>query len=139
MAFLDEIATLVDVSTSVGSGTSWPIYKSHLPDSTAIGDRAIALIEITGQGQLPGPDIDRRGLRVLVRGAAMSSDSTSYSDAESIAISIRDDLVGYAGSSNTDSQHYVGIWALTGPSFRGWDASWRPTISTDYRCWRSQD
>lgn len=138
-AFLDEIEALIDVSTDVGSGSSWPIYKSHLPDSTVIGDKAIALLETPGEGETGRVDIDKRGLKVLVRGSPMSSESTSYETTEAIAISIRDDMVGYAGSSDTSSHHYVGIWSLDGPTFQGFDASWRPLLAMNFRAWRSKD
>lgn len=127
-----------DFGGVAGANTPWPIYRSHMPDSTVIGDRAVALIETAAEPEYPREGIDKNGLQVVVRGARMSTLSTAYEEAEAEADDIKETLIAYAGSTKTLGQHYVGIWNESGPFFSGFDASWRPSFSGNYRAWRSR-
>lgn len=127
-----------DFGATAGANSPWPIYKSHLPDSTVIGDRAVALIETAGSPEYPRDGVDKNGLQVVVRGAKMSTLSTAYEEAEAEADDIKETLIVYAGSTKTLATHYVGIWNESGPFFAGFDAAWRPQHSANYRAWRAR-
>ena len=118
--------------------SAWPLFLSHLPDSTTIGNKAVALLETPGEPEPGRVDIDKRGLQIFVRGEPTNQTSTAYQDTEAISIDIRDALHDYAGSSETQGRHYVGIWNESGPFFVGFDESYRPQFSANYRAWRTR-
>lgn len=132
----DYITGVIEQSTVLPS--DWSLFLGHMPDSTVVNDKAVALIETPGGGESGRLDMDRRGLQVLVRGSPMTSESSAYEVTEVEALVVREALVGYAGSTGTQGTHYVGIWGESGPFFAGFDASYRPQFSANYRVWRSR-
>lgn len=126
-----------DFGGSVGVDTIWPLYLGHMPDSTMVNDRAVALIETAGTPEDGRLGIESHGLQVVVRGAAMTSASTAFQEAEDEAQDLLDQLHEYTGSRRTLGQHYVGISNESGPFFTGFDASWRPLFSANYLALRS--
>lgn len=114
----------------------WLIYKGHMPDSTAINTRAIALLETAGGGVMGRIDMETPRLQVLVRGVPMHQTSTTYPEAESKMTDLVGAIHGYAGSALTTT-HWAGAWCEDGPTFEGYDEGWRPQFSATFRVWRS--
>lgn len=114
----------------------WAIFKGHLPDSTVLGDRAVAVIETLGDGLLGRVDMEMPGLQVVVRGAPQHTVTDAFSSAQSKAMQIHDALHEYSGSSDTTT-HYTGIWCQNGPFFSGFDEGWRPYFTAEFRVMRA--
>lgn len=133
---LDELATLLESSTVAGTGTSWLLFKGHMPDSTAIGDPAVALIQTAGEGRMGSLDIDRPHFQVVVRGSPNHTSTSAYEDAQAKMSEARDALHEYSGSTLTSGTHYVGVWCLN-TYFAGLDEGWRPQFAGNFRAMRS--
>ena len=138
MAFFDEISAILEASTAAGSNTSWPIYLGHMPDSTAIGDRAVAIIERPGTANPGRVELDTREMLVEVRGRPTISTSTGYEEAEVEAVLVRNTLHAYSGSSDSSGRHYVGIRTLRRPSFDGFDEAHRPVFGMLFEATRTR-
>ena len=144
--FLQEISTIVETGTTEAGSThaTWPMYRGHLPDSTVVGDRAVALLHAPGLPDVGGAvsggraDIERPGLQVVVRGLSLSQYSSAYVEAETVARSVKNALHGFTGLSSAGGTRYVGIWNEGGPGFIGFDGSMRPMFSTNLRVERSK-
>ncbi len=87
--FLQEIESIIEAGTTeaAGDSTTWPIYRSHLPDSTGIGDRAVALIHTEGGPDIGGTGTDRAeveepGVQVVTRGLPQNQFSTTYEESD---------------------------------------------------------
>ena len=129
---------LVAFGGVAGAHTGWPIYRSHMPDSTAIGDKAVALVNTAGEPEWERVGIEPRGLQVVVRGAAINQTATGYEDAMDEAVLVRDELHGFVGEDPTGTTHYLGIWCENGPFFGGFDQSLRPAFPMNFRVLRSR-
>lgn len=139
MAYLDEIVTIIEAGTTeAGSGSIWPIFTGHLPDSTVIGNRAVALLASPGEGDEERVDIENPGLQVIVRGRSQLQDSSCYQDAAAVAQAVKNALAGFTGESSSGGTHYPGIWNESGPFFIGFDSERRPKFSTNLRVVRSR-
>ena len=114
----------------------YELYKSHLPDSTQVPDRAVALIETLGSGVMGRVELEMPGLQVVVRGAPQNTVTDAFSSAASQAMAIHDALHEYTGSTDTTT-HYAGIWCQDGPMFSGFDEGWRPYFTANFRVMRS--
>lgn len=136
MAILDDVGTLLTGSTVAGGATGWPLYLGHLPDSSTIGDKAVAAIEQTGESYIPRTGIERPGVQILVRGEAITTTSTAYQVAMDRALLIADVLRDYAGSPGSTGSRFVAVFNDSGPFFGGYDESWRPLFSANFRVWR---
>lgn len=136
MAFLDEVATLVESSTVAGGATGWLLFKGIMPDSTAIGDKAVALVQSAGLGRMGRVDIDRPRLQVWIRGSVNHTSTDAYEAAKSKANEVRDALHEYTGSDLTSGTHYLGIWC-DNMAFAGWDEGNRPLFAGNFRVQRS--
>lgn len=142
---LAEINTIIQAGTTQAGSThaTWPTYGGHLPDSTNIGDRAVALLHGPGQSDL-GSDssgsiwMERPGLQVLVRGLPFNQFSSGYAEAEDLARTVKRALHGFTGLSSAAGHNYVGIWSENGPFFIGFDESKRPLFSANFRIQRSK-
>lgn len=139
MAYLDELFTLLDAaSTEIGTNATYPIFTGHLPDSTVLGDRAVALLHTIGGPDEGRVEIENQGLQVLVRGASISTVSTGYEEASEIASLVKNALHGYVGSPESTGNRLVGVWNESGPFFVGFDHSLRPQFSNNLRVLRSR-
>lgn len=136
MAFLDEIQALLVASTAAGGATGWPLYLGHLPDSSAIGDRAVAAIDQTGFRFIDRVNLEQPGLQIIVRGAPINQTSTGYQDAQDRAALVAAALRGYVGQPSTAGARLAGVWNESGPFFTGFDDNWRPTFSANFRAIR---
>lgn len=138
MALLDELGTrLSDQGLASSSGADgWVLYKSQLPDSTTVQDRAVSLFQTPGEAPEARVEIDRPHVQVVVRGASQHDSSTGYEEAEAKAQAIKRDLHEFSGALS--GRHYPGIWALQDPAFAGYDQSRRPRFSVNFRAWRSR-
>ena len=134
--FLDEIATLISGSTVAGGATGWLLFKGHMPDSTAIGDKALAVIETEGFGTLGRIEAKWHGLQILIRGDARIGGTDVYQTAQAKLNQAKGVLHGYTGSSGTSSNHYPGIWCQNA-GFLQWDENWRPEFVANFRCLRA--
>lgn len=136
--FLDEIATLLTSSTVAGSttGTGWLLFKGHMPDSSQIGDKAVAVIETPGAGTMGRVEAKWHGLQILVRGEPRNTGTDVYTTAQAKLMQARGVLHEYAGSSGTSSNHYLGIWCQNA-GFIQWDETWRPEFVANFRCLRA--
>lgn len=140
MAYLDEVAAIIDANTTAaGTGSDFPIFRSHLPDSTVLGDRAVALIHTEGFGDMARVEVGGPGLQVVTRGRSILQTSTAYEEAYAVAEAVRSSLHEYTGTSASSSgNHYVGIWSENGPFFAGFDETMRPLFSNNFRVQRSR-
>lgn len=139
MAYLDEVAAIIEAGTTqAGTGSSYPIFRGHMPDSTVLGDRAVAVLLTAGAGDEARVEIDNPGLQVLVRGAPLMQVSTTYEEAEEIAWLVKNALHEYAGTPSSSGRYYVGIWSESGPFFVGFDDGMRPMFSSNMRVLRSR-
>lgn len=123
---------------AAGGNSGWRIYRGHLPDSTVIGDKAVALINTPGEPEWEGAPVEPRGLQIVVRGEAINQTATGYEDAMDEAVRVRDALHEYAGLDPTGATHYPGIWNLSGPFFAGFDEGYRPHLSANFRVLRQR-
>lgn len=137
---LQEINTIIEAGTTEAGSTfpDWPIYRGHLPDSTAIGDRAVALLNTAGEPDLGQPDVEKPGLQVITRGLSLKEFDTAYTEAEAVAYSVKNALHGFSGESSSGGTHYVGVWNESGPFFIGFDSSKRPLFSNNLLIQRSR-
>jgi hypothetical protein len=139
MAYLDEIAAIIEAGTTdAGTGSSFPIIRGHLPDSTVLGDRMVALVMTPGLADQARVEIESPGLQVLVRGASIQEVSTGYEEADNVAWSVKNALHEYVGTPSSSGKLYVGVWNESGPFFLGFDESFRPRFSNNLRIQRSR-
>ena len=139
MAFLEEIKVQLStnsVASSSGEG-GWYIALGQLPDSTAVPDRIVALLQTGGGAPDAATEVDRPGLQVLTRGLSLMNNSTAYEEAEAKAQEVKRTLHAMTPGS-LDGRHYVGIWAEQDPFFAGYDESDRPRFSQNFRVMRSR-
>lgn len=143
MALLEEIAARLSAATLASSTgmNGWVLMKSWLPDSTALPDKLVAIIETQGLPPHARPEIDMPGFQILVRGTAVQRGSSGYSEARSQAQSIKNDLHARSGALGTtagSTQYYVGIWAQQDPFLVEYDAQGRPLIACNFIAQRSR-
>lgn len=137
--FLEEIDTILAAQTTeAGDGTAYPTYLGHLPDSTVVDDRAVALLLTEGIGDEARVEIENPGLQVIVRGTTLRTESSAYREASATAFAIKNALHEYSGDSSSGGHRYPGIWNESGPFFLGFDESKRPMFSTNFRVMRSR-
>lgn len=136
MALLDELETLLTTSTVAGGATGWLLFKGHMPDSTTIGDQALALIQTPGLGRMGRVDVEQPRVQVVVRGAPQNTSTSAYVDAKEKMNEARDALHEYSGSDLTDGTHYVGVWFETG-FYAGMDEGYRHQFVGNLRIMRS--
>lgn len=139
MAILDEIGDRLDsqgIASSSGDD-GWVLTKSMLPDSSALQDKMVALIEVLGEAPDAYTELDRPHFQVLVRGDPITTVSSSYETARAKAEEIKVDLHAITPGS-LSGRHYAGIWALQDPFLLEYDKSDRPVLQCDYRAFRSR-
>jgi hypothetical protein len=108
-----------------------------LPDSTALADKAVAIIETPGGPPEAATEVDEPHFQILVRGTSINSASTAYQDAKDKAQDVKAAL--HAITPGTYSgRHYAGIWAQQDPFLFEYDDNQRPVIVTNYRALRSR-
>lgn len=140
-AYLEEIETIIVAGTTeAGSGSSFPIFLSHLPDSTvaSITDRLVAVLQSVGGADQGRTEVENPGLQILVRGARITEVSTGYEEAWGVAHAVKNALHGFTGATSSGGKHYVGIWNESGPFFIGHDDKMRPVFSNNLRVLRSR-
>lgn len=138
-AYLEEIeAIIVAGTTEAGSGSSFPIFLSHVPDSTvsSVTDRLVAVLHSIGGPDLGRVEVEEPGLQVIVRGASITEVSSGYEEAYGVAHAVKNALHEFTGAST--GKHYVGIWSESGPYFIGHDTNMRPLFSNNLRVLRSR-
>lgn len=133
---LDEFETLLTSSTVAGGATGWKLYKGHMPDSSTIGNKAVALLQAPGRGRMGVLDIERARLQVVIRGDAQNTSTGAYEATKAKAAEVRTALHEYTGSALTGGTHYVGVWC-EGIYPAEMDESWRPVFVGEFRAMRS--
>lgn len=139
--YLEEVESIIVAGTTyAGSGSSFPIFLGHLPDSTvsSVTDRAVGLIESIGGPDMGRVEIEERAVQIVVRGASIYEVSTSYEEAADVAHRLKNALHEFTGNSSSGSKRYVGVWNESGPFFTGFDNSMRPYFSNNFRVLRSR-
>ena len=139
MSLLNEIGTRLDdqgIASSSGDD-GWVLMKSMLPDSSALQNKIVALIDTPGEAPDAYTELDKPHFQVLVRGDPITTVSSAYEEAQSKADEIKRDL--HALDTNTLSgRHYAGIWALQDPFLLEYDQSDRPVLAINFRAFRSR-
>ena len=136
---LDEIGQRLDdqgIASSSGDD-GWVLMKSMLPDSSALQDKMVALIEVLGEAPDGYTELDRPHFQVLVRGDPITTVSSSYETARAKAEEIKIDL-HTLGPVTLSGRYFPAIWALQDPFLLEYDKSDRPVLVTDYRAFRSR-
>ena len=136
---LDEIGTRLDdqgIASSSGDD-GWVLMKSMLPDSSALQNKIVALIETPGEAPDAYTELDKPHFQVLVRGDSIATVSSAYSVASAKADEIKRDLHAITPGS-LSGRHYAGIWALQDPFLLEMDKSDRPVLVINFRAFRSR-
>lgn len=139
MALLDEIGGRLDdqgIASSSGDD-GWVLMKSMLPDSSALQDKLVALIEVPGEPPDAYTELDRPHFQVLVRGDPIVQVSSAYEEARAKAEEIKVDLHTLAPVT-LSGRYYAALWALQDPFLLEYDLSDRPVLQCDYRAFRSR-
>lgn len=136
---LDEIATRLDDSgiASSSGDDGWVLMKSMLPDSSALQNKMVALIEVSGEAPDGYTELDRPRFQVLVRGDPITQVSSAYEEARAKAEEIKIDLHTLAPVT-LSGRYFPAIWAMQDPFLREYDKSDRPILSIDFRVFRSR-
>lgn len=143
MPFLDDLEARLKtagLASSTGAG-GWVLVKSQIPDSTALPDNLVAVIETAGFPPDARVEIDRPAFQVLVRGSALQRGSSGYSEAKAQALSIKNDLhargPGQLGTTGSTG-YYVGVLAMQDPFLLEYDQQNRPIVACNFVAWRSR-
>lgn len=138
MPLLDEIASRLDDQNlaSTSSGADFFLVKAIMPDTTAAGDRVVALFETGGGPPSPRPVYHQPTFQVRVRGDAMDATSGAYPAARSQIEKIWLDLNGL-GNLSLSGTHYAGIWAEQSPFLLRYDDNQRPELVCNFRAIRT--
>lgn len=140
--FLDEVGALlasssVGVASSSGMG-SYVLIKGHLPDSSQLPHRVLALVETPGGAPDAGDtNLDYPGLQVLVRGEPRNQASSCYSDARRKIQDARDTLHRLTPGSY-GGRYYAGMWAQQEPFLLYFDEQARPVFGVNFLALRSR-
>lgn len=136
MGMLDELENLLEASTVAGGATGWLLYKGMMPDSSTIADKAVALLQVPGQGRMGALDIERARFQVVVRGAPQHTSTDAYTVADAKMSQVAEAFHEYTGSALTEGTHYVGVWCES--VFPGEvDEGFRPRFVGNFRAMRS--
>lgn len=139
MSLLNEIGTRLDdqgIASSSGDD-GWVLMKSMLPDSDALQNKIVALIEVGGEPPDAYTEVDKPHLQVLVRGDSIVQVSSSYEEARAKAEAIKIDL-HTLGPVTLSGRYYPAIWAMQDPFLLGYDKSDRPVLAMNFRIYRSR-
>jgi hypothetical protein len=131
---LEEIGTILstqNTASSSGAG-GWLLALSQMPDSTAIQDRVVAIMQTPGGPSLAEVGMDDAGFQIRVRGT-----SDDWTAAEAKATCCYVTLHGLAPGTYSGT-HYVGVWALQPPFLLEYDTQHRPHLVNNYRALRSR-
>lgn len=139
MALLDDIGTALSTnSVASSSGESgWYLWKGHMPDSTYVADRAIAVLQTAGFAPDAATEVDRPAFQLLTRGPSIMQVSTAYELVEAKAQAAAAVLHAITPGA-INGRHYVGVWAEQDPFFAGLDESDRVVFSQNFRVQRSR-
>ena len=145
MALLDEIAgrlAAAGLASSSGAG-GWRLYQSWLPDSSALPNPAVAIIETGGYPPELKVEVDHPTFQVLVQGENIAKSSGAYAAARAKAEAIKLNLHGVGGqllptSSAAGARYYVEVAALQDPTLIRMDEQQRPLIGCNYKAQRSR-
>lgn len=133
---VDDVAAILAASGLMAGSSDWPIWVGQMPDSTALPDRAVAVVQVAGEEPpLPNIDLEQPRVTVLVRGASVVQVSTSYEEADRLAQDIRDHLHFWAGTAPTGVRYAI-IQAADEPATLGEDERRRPQMAATFRAWR---
>lgn len=128
-------AMLRNFGSVTGGNSTWRLFKGLMPDSTSIGDRAVAIMAAGGRAQIPNLKIDRNTVAIRVRGARADQLSTAYEDAKLKVDEIKETLHAVFGSTQSGNTYYS-IQATRAASFTGMDASLRPEFDMEFSVFR---
>lgn len=145
MVLLAEISgKLAAAGVCSSSGANgWALVRNWLPDSTAVADKMVALIDTGGSTPMLPVEIDKPTWQVLVRGDSMARVAGAAETAKAEADAIYGVLHGLGGvllptSSAAGARYYVQVQALQSPALLRYDEQQRPVYVTNYMAWRSR-
>ena len=136
---LDEIGTRLDdqgIASSSGDD-GWVLVKSMLPDSSALQNKIVALIDTPGGSPSAYTELDEPHFQVLVRGDPITTVSSAYQEARSKIDEVKRDLHAITPRLLSDT-HFAGIWALQDPFLLEYDKSDRPVLAINFRALRER-
>lgn len=136
---LQEIGTELDYKgiASTSGADGWFLTKSMLPDSTALPDKVVALIETPGEPPDARNDLDKPHFQVVVRGDPINQVSSAYEEASAKAKEIKRDL-HTIGPATLRGRYYPAMWAMQDPFLLEYDKNDRPTFVMNVRAFRSR-
>ena len=134
---LEEIGARLAVQNIASSSGDWLLMKSFMPDSTALQNKIVALIETAGEAGGDFTELDRPHFQVTVRGDPITQVSSSYTDTRQKIEDVKLDL-HTLGPTLLSGRHYAGIWALQDPFLLEYDNSDRPNLVCNFRALRSR-
>lgn len=139
MALLDEIGAILSTQGVASSSgvNGWLLALSFMPDSSAIQDKVVALIETPGLPPEAGTELDQPGFQVRVRGDPISTTTTSYQEARQKIEDVKTTLHGLTPGSYS-TRHYPGVWAEQEPFLLRYDENDRPELAMNFRAMRSR-
>jgi len=134
VALLAEIGTRLSTQGIASSSgvDGWLLALSHLPDSTAIQDKIVALTETPGGPPMGRVELDFPSFQVRVRGESLRNGSSAYTEGRAKIEAIKLDLHGLAPGTYS-SWYYAGVWAEQEPFFLELDSHERPHWVCNFR------
>ena len=136
---LQEIGTELDYKgiASTSGADGWLLVKSMLPDSSALQDKIVALIETPGEPPDAYTEVDKPHFQVLVRGDPITTVSSAYEEASAKAKEIKRDL-HRIGPATLRGRYFPAMWAIQDPFLLEVDQNDRPTFVMNVRAFRSR-
>ena len=139
MALLDEIGSRLSTQSIASSSgvDGWLLVLSHMPDSTAMQDKVVALTETAGWPPMGRVELDYPGLQVRVRGESLRNGSSAYTEGRAKIEEVKQELHGLTPGTYS-GRYYAGIWAEQEPFFLEIDSEHRPHWVCNFRALRSR-
>ncbi len=145
MSVLDEIGgylALAGLASSSGAG-GYTLVQHWLPDSTALPNKTVALIETGGAPPSLPLELDHPGFQVQVRGEPVTRVATTFTDTRAQADAIFAALHGLGpktlpSTSAAASRYYPFIAANHSPALLHVDPVGRPVMVCNFTATRSR-
>lgn len=136
---LQEIGTELDYQgiASTSGADGWLLVKSMLPDSSALQDKIVALVETPGEPPDAYTELDKPHFQVIVRGDPITTVSSAYEVAAAKAKEIKRDL-HRIGPATLRGRYFPAMWAMQDPFLLEYDQNDRPTFVMNVRAYRSR-
>lgn len=139
VGLLQEVGTHLayDGLASSSGVDGWVLMKSLLPDSSALQDKIVALVETPGEPPDAYTEVDKPHFQVLVRGDPITTVSSAYETASAKAKEIKRNL-HRSGPATFRGRYFPAMWSLQDPFLLEYDQNDRPTFVMNVRAYRSR-